>query len=254
MAELSVEAEIQALLVPFAAHCELIRENSSMSAREATDAECQRATGFPDAPSLVKHLRACRCSPNDFAVQNLKHFLGLGPAPAIAMSEEEQFELALQQSAELTGSLDDALNAAFVVGSKPALQVSSFNLRQVSLPPPPSYSPPPPPPRQFSAADPPDVDNMTEAELLALEDSIGHVAIDHSKCAVAKSLDEMPTHVFRDAEHHNAEFECQICLVEYETGDYLRTLMCFHMYHQQCIDGWLSSRKICPLCQAQVLE
>ena len=41
----------------------------------------------------------------------------------------------------------------------------------------------------------------------------------------------------------------QICLSEFEEGDILRTLPCFHSYHQGCIDEWLNRSKLCPLCK-----
>ena len=40
-----------------------------------------------------------------------------------------------------------------------------------------------------------------------------------------------------------------VCLCEYEQGDVLRTLPCFHSYHQACIDEWLNRSKLCPLCK-----
>ena len=43
--------------------------------------------------------------------------------------------------------------------------------------------------------------------------------------------------------------QCMVCLTEYEEGDVLRTLPCFHSYHQPCIDEWLNRSKLCPLCK-----
>ena len=33
--------------------------------------------------------------------------------------------------------------------------------------------------------------------------------------------------------------ECQVCLTDYENGDVLRILPCFHEFHTPCIDPWL---------------
>lgn len=42
--------------------------------------------------------------------------------------------------------------------------------------------------------------------------------------------------------------ECQVCLTDYETGDVLRILPCFHEFHTPCIDPWLKvSRNIKPI-------
>ena len=40
---------------------------------------------------------------------------------------------------------------------------------------------------------------------------------------------------------------CVVCLMDYEEGDKVRTLPCFHIFHQECIDRWLQENKTCPV-------
>ncbi|KAF9980931.1 hypothetical protein BGZ75_007808 [Mortierella antarctica] len=48
----------------------------------------------------------------------------------------------------------------------------------------------------------------------------------------------------------NAQTACSICLTEYEVGEQVRTLPCFHQYHQGCIDPWLLHVvSLCPMCK-----
>ncbi|XP_010532426.1 PREDICTED: RING-H2 finger protein ATL65 [Tarenaya hassleriana] len=48
--------------------------------------------------------------------------------------------------------------------------------------------------------------------------------------------------------------ECAVCLLEFEEGDYVRTLpSCTHAFHLDCIDEWLRSHPNCPLCRAAIL-
>ncbi|KAF9547784.1 hypothetical protein EC957_007730 [Mortierella hygrophila] len=60
----------------------------------------------------------------------------------------------------------------------------------------------------------------------------------------AKKKEKLP---FANA---NAQTMCSICLAEYEVGEQVRTLPCYHQYHQGCIDPWLLNvAALCPICK-----
>lgn len=47
--------------------------------------------------------------------------------------------------------------------------------------------------------------------------------------------------------------ECAVCLSEFEDYETLRLLpKCSHVFHPDCIDGWLASRSTCPVCRAKL--
>ena len=48
------------------------------------------------------------------------------------------------------------------------------------------------------------------------------------------------------------EERCEICLESYQEGASVRTLPCFHRFHESCSDSWLQVSKACPLCKTEV--
>ena len=55
-------------------------------------------------------------------------------------------------------------------------------------------------------------------------------------------------------QHDNDRYFCSVCLEAFVAGDMVRTIPCFHTFHQHCIDDWLSRRTVCPICQLNVLS
>ncbi|CAI2738341.1 unnamed protein product [Dicrocoelium dendriticum] len=47
---------------------------------------------------------------------------------------------------------------------------------------------------------------------------------------------------------------CPICLVDFEEGDTIITLPCFHIYHKNCVRPWLHSGDGCAMCRLTPLE
>lgn len=45
---------------------------------------------------------------------------------------------------------------------------------------------------------------------------------------------------------------CVVCRDEFEEGDGVRVLPCFHTFHVRCIDPWLFINKTCPVCHTNV--
>ncbi|XP_027348075.1 RING-H2 finger protein ATL29-like [Abrus precatorius] len=66
-------------------------------------------------------------------------------------------------------------------------------------------------------------------------------------------LQVFPTFLFasvKDLRMEKNSLECAICLFEFEDDSILRLLtLCCHVFHQECIDLWLSSHKTCPVCR-----
>ena len=51
------------------------------------------------------------------------------------------------------------------------------------------------------------------------------------------------------------ESECSICLSLFQDEDKVKVLLrCHHGFHSKCVDKWLRTRSICPLCRKSVLQ
>ncbi|XP_021738284.1 RING-H2 finger protein ATL33-like [Chenopodium quinoa] len=51
------------------------------------------------------------------------------------------------------------------------------------------------------------------------------------------------------------DVDCPICLADFIEGEELRQLkICKHLFHRICIDKWLSSHCICPICRTIVSQ
>lgn len=55
-----------------------------------------------------------------------------------------------------------------------------------------------------------------------------------------------------DQSHVDRGLECVICMSNNEVGEKVRQLHCFHMFHEDCLRGWLEEHFTCPLCRNPV--
>ncbi|KAK8966467.1 E3 ubiquitin-protein ligase ATL31 [Platanthera guangdongensis] len=66
-------------------------------------------------------------------------------------------------------------------------------------------------------------------------------------------LETFPLLVYSEVKEHKigkGALECAICLNEFEDDDTIRLLpKCDHVFHQDCIDAWLSKHVTCPVCR-----
>ena len=51
-----------------------------------------------------------------------------------------------------------------------------------------------------------------------------------------------------DLEEDDPAICCTICFVPLEEGDRIGDLTCDHIYHVECLKGWVQRKNKCPLC------
>jgi hypothetical protein len=67
-----------------------------------------------------------------------------------------------------------------------------------------------------------------------------------------ENLSALPVQAYAVGAVAVEDARCTICLGDYEAGDTLRTLLCQHHFHKECVDQWLRKSRHCPLCTQDV--
>lgn len=66
----------------------------------------------------------------------------------------------------------------------------------------------------------------------------------------ASAIDNMPTNVYKAPTGGAPIPSCSVCLEEFKDGkSVVRRLPCLHYYHAKCIDKWLKTSPLCPVCK-----
>ena len=93
----------------------------------------------------------------------------------------------------------------------------------------------------------PNPDRMTYEQLLELEDKVGNVSKGLSKAQIKK----IPN-VYFSKKHFKNQEKCAICQYEYKETEKVSKLPCLHIFHNDCIKGWLDKNKFCPICKKEI--
>ena len=88
---------------------------------------------------------------------------------------------------------------------------------------------------------------MTYEQLLELEDNVGNVSKGLSKAQIKK----IPN-VYYSKKHFKNQEKCAICQYEYKETEKVSKLPCLHIFHNDCIKGWLEKNKVCPICKKEI--
>ena len=58
--------------------------------------------------------------------------------------------------------------------------------------------------------------------------------------------------IYELKEKQKCNNNCIICLSEFEVGDKISTIPCFHVFHTKCIQEWLENNLSCPICKYEI--
>jgi len=89
-----------------------------------------------------------------------------------------------------------------------------------------------------------------------LLDRLGDLFIKESEKPVNRDkLSQLPSHKFSRPIvkcSKDDKTNCTVCLCDYEEGEELLSLPCFHSYHSVCIKNWMNKQDFCPICRCKI--
>ena len=93
----------------------------------------------------------------------------------------------------------------------------------------------------------PNPDAMSYEQLLQLEDNMGNV----NKGLTKNQFEKLPE-VKYDKNKYSENYQCIICMEEFEIKEKVKLLPCGHIFHKNCIKQWLLKQKSCPFCKSEI--
>jgi len=106
-----------------------------------------------------------------------------------------------------------------------------------------------------SGGDPADIDQ--EEEYVAepsneIQEEEEELTEEQRQEIINKIINDYPLHSYVPGSDKNET--CSICLEKLRKNDVIRTLGCMHAFHQRCLDPWLQTNLICPLCRNPLIS
>ncbi|KAK6115118.1 hypothetical protein DH2020_007387 [Rehmannia glutinosa] len=69
------------------------------------------------------------------------------------------------------------------------------------------------------------------------------------------SLNRVCSYPYQTDSVDDSDTDCVVCLNRLGEGDHVRRLDCGHVFHKDCLDGWLDHLNFnCPLCRATLVS
>ncbi|TMW66389.1 hypothetical protein Poli38472_004154 [Pythium oligandrum] len=97
-----------------------------------------------------------------------------------------------------------------------------------------------------------DPDSMTYEELLQLGEQVGDVKKERWRQVAVQVLSSLPTHRWNS--RNESDISCIVCQYNFAPGDVALTLPCAHIFHEECVSGWVRENNSCPLCKLEIAD
>ena len=101
----------------------------------------------------------------------------------------------------------------------------------------------------------PVVENANEAQIMDQE-NVEPLRRNEHGGLLPEDIDDLPIRRYTDTFTNQIQFQqnaCTICLGDFEQREEVVQLeTCNHIFHTECIHGWLNRSSICPVCRVEV--
>ena len=91
--------------------------------------------------------------------------------------------------------------------------------------------------------------------MLQLGERIGDVKSERWALVASAEIAKLPTFAFDPvkAVMNDSDAKCLVCQTQYEEGETLMQLPCRHVFHDECVEGWLLRKDCCPYCRSLIV-
>ncbi|XP_076956030.1 E3 ubiquitin-protein ligase RHA2B-like [Bidens hawaiensis] len=80
-----------------------------------------------------------------------------------------------------------------------------------------------------------------------------HISNHQSDDVTTLILNRIPSYKY-SSDPADSDSDCIVCLNRFNNGEHVRKLPCRHVFHKECVDGWIDHRNFnCPLCRSPVV-
>ncbi|XP_065837991.1 uncharacterized protein [Oscarella lobularis] len=85
-------------------------------------------------------------------------------------------------------------------------------------------------------------------ELLRLDEMLGQI----QRGTDQETIDRYSSVGKFSASSAGENKQCVVCMTDFVEGEDIRRLPCFHTFHIACIDPWLKTNRVCPVCRIDI--
>ncbi|XP_060185590.1 E3 ubiquitin-protein ligase RHA2A-like [Lycium barbarum] len=97
--------------------------------------------------------------------------------------------------------------------------------------------------------------NPIQIETATLYDVVGSGLTGLVMLAEQLNINRVFSYTFDDQDDEAAGSSCVVCLNRLGDGEHVRKLVCKHVFHKECFDGWLDTFNFnCPICRSSLVS